>query len=140
MKDLKNQPIVIRTPEHRLRVFVSSTLKELAEERQAVRQAILKLRLVPIMFESGARPHPAQQLYQAYLSQSHIFIGIYWQSYGRIAPGMQISGIEDEYNLSDISMGNLSTRSASPSRTSGDMFTWKSKTERGAERGPIRCL
>ena len=116
MKDLKNQPIVIRTPEHRLRVFVSSTLKELAEERQAVRQAILKLRLVPIMFESGARPHPAQQLYQAYLSQSHIFIGIYWQSYGRIAPGMQCSGLEDEYNLSEPKPRLIYIKGPAPNR------------------------
>ncbi len=89
--------MIIRTPDYHLRVFVSSTLKELAEERKAVRQAILKLRLAPIMFESGARPHPAQELYQSYLSQSQIFIGIYWQSYGWIAPEKRISGLEDEY-------------------------------------------
>jgi predicted ATPase/tetratricopeptide (TPR) repeat protein len=93
------QPIVIRTPDHRLRVFVSSTLRELAVEREAVRQVLIKLHLTPVMFESGARPHPAQKLYRAYLAQSHIFIGIYWQSYGWIAPGKQISGLEDEYNL-----------------------------------------
>ncbi len=96
----KNRPVLIRTPDHHLRVFVSSTLKELAAERKAVHQAITKLHLAPVMFESGARPHPAQDLYQAYLSQSHIFIGIYWQSYGWIAPGMQISGLEDEYDRS----------------------------------------
>ena len=96
--DQKARPVVIRTPDHRLRVFVSSTLKELAEEREAVRQAILKLRLAPVMFESGARPHSAQRLYQAYLSQSHIFAGIYWQGQGWVAPGAQISGLEDEYN------------------------------------------
>ncbi len=94
-----NSTVVIRTPDQRLRVFVSSTLKELAEERQAVRQAITSLRLAPVMFESGARPHPARSLYQAYLSQSHIFIGVYWQSYGWVGPDMQISGLEDEYNL-----------------------------------------
>src|SRR5512135_2628773 len=92
--------MIIRTPDHRLRVFVSSTLKELADERKAVHQAILKLRLAPVMFESGARPHPAQELYKSYLSQSQVFIGIYWQSYGWIAPEMLISGLEDEYNLS----------------------------------------
>ncbi len=92
--------MVIRTPDYHLRVFVSSTLKELAEERKAVRQSILKLRLAPVMFESGARPHPPHELYQSYLSQSQIFIGIYWQSYGWIAPGAQVSGLEDEYSLS----------------------------------------
>jgi len=83
-----------------MRVFVSSTLKELAEERKAVRQAILKLHLSPVMFDSGARPHSAQELYQSYLSQSQIFIGIYWKNYGWIGPGMSISGLEDEYQRS----------------------------------------
>ncbi|UCD99602.1 MAG: DUF4062 domain-containing protein, partial [Chloroflexota bacterium] len=92
--------MIIRTPDYRLRVFVSSTLKELAEERQAARQAILKLRLSPVMFEAGARPHPAQDLYKSYLLQSQVFIAIYWQSYGWVGPGMSISGLEDEYNLS----------------------------------------
>lgn len=100
MSESKNQSVPIRTPDYRLRVFVSSTLKELAEERAAVREAILRLRLAPVMFESGARPHPADDLYQAYLSQCHIFIGIYWQSYGWIAPGKSVSGLEDEYHLS----------------------------------------
>src|SRR4030042_2235248 len=96
----KKRAVVIRTPDHHLRVFVSSTLTELAAERKAVQGAISKLHLAPVMFESGARPHPAQDLYQAYLSQSHIFIGIYCQSYGWVGPSMQISGLEDEYNRS----------------------------------------
>jgi len=91
---------VIRTPDQRLRVFVSSTLRELAAERRAVREAVTGLRLVPVMFELGARPHPAQSLYRAYLAQSQVFVGIYWQSYGWVAPSEQISGLEDEYRLS----------------------------------------
>src|SRR5262244_2860861 len=69
---------VIQTPDRRLRVFVSSTLGELAEERQAVARAISALRLTPVMFELGARPYPPQRLYQAYIAQSDIFIGLYW--------------------------------------------------------------
>jgi predicted ATPase len=91
---------LIRTPDQRLRVFVSSTLQELAAERQAARAAVEQLRLAPVMFELGARPHPAQELYRAYLDQSHLFIGIYWQRYGWVAPDMTISGLEDEYLLS----------------------------------------
>jgi predicted ATPase len=91
---------VIRTPDQRLRVFVSSTLGELAAERQAVRDAVAGLRLVPVMFELGARPHPPREVYRAYLAQSQVFVGIYWQSYGWVAPGEQISGLEDEYQLS----------------------------------------
>jgi hypothetical protein len=52
------QPAVIRTPDQRLRVFVSSTLQELADERAAVKAAISRLRLAPVLFELGARPHP----------------------------------------------------------------------------------
>src|SRR5580704_13470745 len=90
----------IRTPDQRVRVFVSSTLQELAEERGAVRDAVKALRLVPVMFELGARPHPPREVYRAYLAQSQVFVGIYWQSYGWAAPGEQISGLEDEYRLS----------------------------------------
>ena len=89
----------IRTPDQRLRVFVSSTLQELAEERAASEQAIQHLRLTPVMFELGARPHPPRDLYRAYLAQSDVFVGIYWQRYGWIAPTETISGLEDEYLL-----------------------------------------
>ena len=91
---------VIRTPDRRLRVFVSSTLGELADERQAVSRAITALRLTPVMFEQGARPHPPREVYRAYLAQSDVFIGLYWQRYGQGAPGMQVSGLEEELVLS----------------------------------------
>ena len=89
----------IRTPDQRLRVFVSSTLKELAAERRAARAAIERLALAPVMFELGARPHPPRELYRAYLDQSDIFVGVYWEQYGWIAPGEVVSGLEDEWNL-----------------------------------------
>jgi predicted ATPase len=98
--DAGSQAGLIRTPDQRVRVFVSSTLQELAAERTAVREAVAGLRLVPVMFESGARPHPPRDVYRAYLSQSQIFVGIYWQSYGWVAPGEERSGLEDEYRLS----------------------------------------
>ena len=90
---------LIRTPDQRLRVFVSSTLQELAEERMATKEAIQRIRLTPVMFEMGARPHPPRDLYRAYLAQSDVFIGIYWQRYGWIAPDETVSGLEDEYLL-----------------------------------------
>jgi hypothetical protein len=89
----------IQTPDQRLRVFVSSSLGELAAERKAVSRAISALRLTPVLFELGARPHPPRQLYRAYLAQSDIFIGLYWQRYGAAPPGMQISGLEEEFDL-----------------------------------------
>jgi predicted ATPase len=74
-----------------VRVFVSSTLQEMAAERQAVQDAVTRLRLVPVMFELGARPHPPRPVYQAYLAQSQVFVGIYWQSYGWVGPGERVS-------------------------------------------------
>lgn len=92
-------PAPIRTPDQKLRVFVSSTLQELAEERRAARSAIERLHLTPVMFELGARPHPPRDLYRAYLAQSQVFVGLYWERYGWVAPGEQVSGLEDEYRL-----------------------------------------
>ena len=90
----------IRTPDRRLRVFVSSTLGELAEERRAVSRAISALRLTPVMFEVGARPYPPADVYRAYLAQSDVFVGLYWQQYGQFVPGQQVSGLEEEFQLS----------------------------------------
>ncbi|WES62795.1 DUF4062 domain-containing protein [Microbacter sp. GSS18] len=90
----------IRTPDQRIRVFVSSTLRELEPERRAARAAIESLRLAPVMFELGARPHPPRDLYRSYLAQSDVFLGIYGESYGWVAPDEQVSGLEDEYLLS----------------------------------------
>ncbi|MDX1687682.1 MAG: tetratricopeptide repeat protein [Candidatus Promineifilaceae bacterium] len=107
---------IIRTPDQRLRVFVSSTIQELADEREAVHQAITHLRLNPVLFELGARPHPARALYRAYLAQSHIFIGIYWQRYGWVAPEMEISGLEDEYRLATDLPKLIYIKSPAPER------------------------
>ena len=90
---------VILTPDQRARVFISSTLGELAEERTAARRAIRRLHLAPVWYQSGARPHPPRRMYRAYLEQSQVFVGIYWQRYGWVAPGMEISGLEDEYRM-----------------------------------------
>src|SRR5579863_1218311 len=58
-------PMGIRTPDQRLRVFVSSTLEELADERRVARAASSALRLNPVLFELTARPHPPRELYRA---------------------------------------------------------------------------
>jgi predicted ATPase len=107
---------MIRTPDQRVRVFVSSTLTELAAERRAVRDAVTRLRLVPVMFELGARPHPPRTVYRAYLAQSQVFVAIYWQSYGWVAPGEQTSGLEDEYQLSAGMPRLIYVKSPAPDR------------------------
>jgi predicted ATPase len=75
-------------------------MQELAAERGAVREAIEGLHLTPVMFELGARPYPPRALYRAYLEQSDLFTGLYWESYGWVPPGEELSGLEDEYLLS----------------------------------------
>ena len=110
---------LIRTPDQRVRVFVSSTLDELALERAAAREAITQLRLTPVLFELGARPYPPRELYRAYLAQSDIFIGLYWQRYGWVAPGMHISGLEDEYQLSGDKPRLIYLKAPAPARELG---------------------
>ena len=116
---MSTERLVINTPDQRLRVFVSSTLEELADERRAVRDAVTRLRLVPVMFELGARPHPPREVYRAYLAQSQVFIGIYWQRYGWVAPGEKISGLEDEYLLSASMPRLLYVKTPAPGREHG---------------------
>ena len=93
------QTDVTLTPGLRVRVFISSTLEELAAERAAARRAIRRLHLVPVCYETGVRPHPPRSMYRAGLAQSQVFVGIYWQRYGWVAPAMDISILEDEYRL-----------------------------------------
>ena len=107
------------TPDQRLRIFVSSTLSELAPERAAAREAIESLHLTPILFEQGARPHPPRDLYRAYVQQSHVFVGIYWESYGWTAPGMETSGLEDEYLASEDLPKLIYVKLPAPNRDEG---------------------
>jgi predicted ATPase len=106
----------IATPDRRLRVFISSTIEELAPERVAVRAAVRGLHLTPVMFELGARAHPPRALYRAYLEQSDVFVGIYGELYGWTAPDMDISGLEDEYRLSAGHPRLLYVRHDAPAR------------------------
>ncbi len=109
---------VIRTPDRRLRVFVSSTLGELAEERRAVSRAVSALRLTPVMFEAGARPYPPAEVYRAYLAQADVFVGVYWQRYGQLVPGARVSGLEEEFDLSGALPRLLYVKGPAPDRES----------------------
>jgi predicted ATPase len=112
-------PMLIHTPDQRVRVFISSTLDELAPERAAAREAITQLRLTPVFFESGARPYPPRELYRAYLTQSDIFLGLYWRRYGWVAPDMTISGLEDEYLLAGDRPRLIYLKTPAPEREPG---------------------
>ena len=84
----------------RLPVFVSSTITECSLERAIIRDAIRSINHEPVLFEDiGARPHPPRDLYKARLEMSQIFVGVYKESYGWIAPNQELSGVEDEFRI-----------------------------------------
>ena len=58
-------------------------------------------------------------MYRAYLDQSQVFVGIYWQRYGWVAPGMGISGLEDEYRLAAGKPMLLCLKHPAPDREPG---------------------
>jgi hypothetical protein len=84
-----------------------------------VRRAVESLHLLPVLFEAGARPHPPRSLYRAYLEHSDVFVGLYWQRYGWIAPGMEVSGLEDEYVLSGGKPRLVNVKRPAPEREEG---------------------
>jgi predicted ATPase len=71
-----------------------------------------------VLFELGARPHPPRELYRAYLEQSDIFIGLYWQRYGQVNPGMEYSALEEEFLLSSGMPRLLYLKGPAPDRES----------------------
>ena len=95
---------------------MSSTLGELAAERQAVSRAVTALHLTPVLFELGARPQAPQEVYRAYLAQSDVFVGLYWQRYGQTAAGLAVSGLEDEFELSQQMPRLLYVKTPAPQR------------------------
>ena len=95
---------------------MSSTLGELAAERQAVSRAVTALHLTPVLFELGARPQAPQEVYRAYLAQSDVFVGLYWQRYGQSAAGLAVSGLEEEFDLSAQMPRLLYVKTPAPER------------------------
>lgn len=116
MKELFEDTTPILTSDQKVRVFISSTIEELKEERKAVIRAIRDLKLHPVFFEEGARSNDPREVYKAYLEQSDIYIGIFWKQYGSILPNGTISGIEDEYNLSEKKLRLIYVKEATDGR------------------------
>jgi tetratricopeptide (TPR) repeat protein len=89
------------SPVEKLQVFVSSTITECAKERAIAKKAINSLNHEAILFEHiGARSTPAREVYLNRLDNSDIFVGVYRNGYGWVAPGATMSGIEDELRRS----------------------------------------
>ena len=56
---------------------------------------------------------------RAYLAQADVFIGLYWQRYGQLVPGTQVSGLEEEFDLSGGLPRLLYVRAPAPDREPG---------------------
>ena len=88
-------PDVIRTPDQRLRVYVSGDPGRLHEERQKAREAVESLHLTPVTVDVEG---PAgRRVSGAYLSQSNAFVGVYDAALGEDAPG--VDGSLQEFEL-----------------------------------------
>ena len=109
-------PMPIRTPDQRVRVFVSSTLQEMAPN------ALLRGRRSPICgsrlcFSSLARVPIRRRtctarIWRRVTSSS----GLYWERYGWVAPNMEVSGLEDEYLLSGTKPKLIYIKAPAPDR------------------------
>ncbi|MFC0678293.1 DUF4062 domain-containing protein [Lysobacter korlensis] len=78
-------------------VFVSSLIGDMRAERDAVRQAILRVGASPVMFEEdlGAQDIPAEQAYLAGVRRSDIYVGLFGPRYGqRMADGYSATEAE----------------------------------------------
>jgi hypothetical protein len=66
------------------RVFVSSLINDMRDERDAARAAILRVGAVPVMFEHdlGAQDQSAQDAYLDGVRESGIYVGIFGPRYG----------------------------------------------------------
>ena len=68
----------------RLRIFISSSMQELAPERMTIRTALSQLNLEGWIFETdaGARPQGIQQTYRQQIDDSDLYIGVVWRKFG----------------------------------------------------------
>jgi hypothetical protein len=68
-----------------LRVFVSSKMQELAEERQAIKAALDDMRIESFVFEAdaGARPRTIEETFLEEVEGADLYIGVFWRGYGR---------------------------------------------------------
>ncbi len=79
------------------RVFISSTMKDLADERIAAKEVVEDLLFIPVLAEDlGAGSKSPHSVTLSYVRQSDIYIGIFWEKYGEASYEM-LSPTEEEY-------------------------------------------
>lgn len=79
-------------------VFISSVIRGFEAERAAAKDAVTRLHLRPVMAEDfGAQPLSPQAACLQGVRESDIYLGIYGERYGYIAPSSSLSATEEEY-------------------------------------------
>jgi len=79
------------------RVFISSTMDDLADLRQAVAATITEFGALPVMFETlGARSDDSRQAYTSEVRRSQVYLGIMSRRYGTKLPS-GYSATHEEY-------------------------------------------
>ena len=80
------------------RVFFSSVMRDFGTERQAAKEAIVRLRHQPVMAEDfGAQAVSSQRACLEGVRSSDIYVGIYGERYGWVAPTSGLGATEEEY-------------------------------------------
>src|SRR6266851_1485907 len=97
MDDLGTPALHIHLPDQRVHVLISYIHEGQEEERRAVDDAIRDLKLHPLVLEDDAYSSAKQEMYRAYVEQSHIFIGVFWKSPGSVVSAQAISNLEDAF-------------------------------------------
>jgi Domain of unknown function (DUF4062) len=83
----------------RINVFISSTSRDLAQYRLAVRDAVLAVDLLPIMMEDTSIPTvSALNHVLEKVDEGQIYIGIFAYRYGYVPQGSNVSITELEFN------------------------------------------
>ncbi len=82
---------------HRQRVFISSTMDDLADVRQAIANAVSEFGAQPVVFETfGARSDDSRQSYTTEVRRSQVYLGILSRLYGIKLPS-GYSATHEEY-------------------------------------------
>lgn len=90
-------PAEISTSATGIRVFISSVMDGMKEERNAAAAAVRGLSSEPVMFESfGGRDSDPEAEYFAEVAASHIYVGLLGSRYGKLLPSRR-SATHQEY-------------------------------------------
>jgi hypothetical protein len=82
------------------KVIVSSTVLDLPGHRQKVRDACLRLRLLPLMMEQlPASSADAVRVSRGLVNDAHMYVGVFGHRYGFVPDGQETSITEMEYEL-----------------------------------------